>query len=122
MTIGQAIDRIDSLKHNIYSRSHKIEWLSRLDALVKAQIIDTCEGGGEPFAGYDDDTDLGAPLLVCAPFDEIYLRWLEAQMDYANGEYDRYNNAITMFQSAFDSFSNFYRRNHMPKRTSFHYF
>ena len=122
MTIGEAIDRIDSLKHNIFTLAEKIAWLSRLDGLVKQEILDTCEGEEVPFAGYDTQTDRNTPLLVGAPHDELYLRYLEAQMDYANGEIDRYNNAIAMFQASFDRFSNHYRRSHMPKKTAFRYF
>ena len=122
MTIGEAIDRIDSLKHNIFTLAEKIAWLSRLDGLVKQEILDTCEGESVPFAGYDAQTDRNTPLLVGAPHDELYLRYLEAQMDYANGEIDRYNNAIAMFQASFDRFSNHYRRSHMPKKTAFRYF
>ena len=122
MTIGEAVDRIDSLKHNIFTVSEKIAWLSRLDGLVKQEILDTCEGEEVPFAGYGAQTDRNTTLLVGAPHDELYLRYLEAQMDYANGEIDRYNNAIAMFQASFDRFSNHYRRSHMPKKTAFRYF
>ena len=122
MTIGEAIDRIDSLKHNIFTLAEKIAWLSRLDGIVKAEILDTCEGEEVPFAGYDTTTDRNTTLLVGAPHDELYLRYLEAQMDYASGEIDRYNNAIAMYKAAFSSFANHYRRSHMPKKTSFHYF
>ena len=31
MTLQQAIDRIDAIMHNTYSREQKVEWLSRLD-------------------------------------------------------------------------------------------
>ena len=122
MTIGEAIDRIDSLKHNIYTEAEKIAWLSQLDALVKQQIFDTCEGESVPFEGYDEHTDRNRKLLVGAPYEELYLRYLEAQMDYANGEIERYNNAISMYRAAFEGFGNAYRRAHMPKKTAFRYF
>ena len=122
MTIAETIDRIDSLKHNIYSRAEKIAWLSQLDALVKQQIFDTCEGESVPFEGYDEHTDRNTKLLVGAPYEEIYLRYLEAQMDYANGEIERYNNAIAMYRAAFEGFGNAYRRKHMPKKCAFRYF
>ena len=57
MTLGQAIDRIDATMHNTYSREQKVEWISRLDSMVKRLIIDTHEGGDSvEFAGYDDHT------------------------------------------------------------------
>lgn len=123
MKIIEAINRIDSLKHNIYSQNDKVAWLSRLDSNIKRLIIDTHEGGEKiTFTGYDDKTDLNTEMLVPAPFDEMYLRWLEAQIDYTNGEYDKYNNAITMYQTAYDAYANFYNRTHMPKKRNFKYF
>ena len=116
MKIVEAISRIDGLKHNTYTQGEKIAWLSRLDSMVKRLIIDTHEGGEDViFTGYDENTDINTELLVPEPFDEMYLRWLEAQMDYANGEYDKYNNSILMYQTAYDGYANYYNRNHMPK-------
>lgn len=122
MKIIEAINRIDSLKHNTYTQNDKVAWLSRLDSLVKRLIIDTHEGGvNVTFTGYDDKTDLNTELLVPAPFDEMYLRWLEAQIDYHNGEYDKYNNAVLMYQTSYDGYANYYNRNHMPlgKKTKY---
>ena len=115
MKIIDAINRLDGLKFNTYTQEDKVEWLSRADSMVKRLIIDTHEGAEDTaFDGYDDDTDLETELLVPAPFDEMYLRWLEAQIDYHNGEYDKYNNAIIMYNTAFEAFQNYYNRTHMP--------
>ena len=123
MTITEAINKIDSLKHNTYSQSDKVDWLSRLDAMVKKHIIDTHEGAEDvSFKGYDDLTELSTELLVPAPYDEMYLRWMEAQIDYHNGEYNKYNNAILMFNADYESYQNYYNRTHMPKGKSFKYF
>lgn len=123
MKIIEAISMIDGLKHNTYTQGEKIAWLSRLDSMVKRLIIDTHEGGEDiTFTGYDENTDIYTELLVPAPFDEMYLRWLEAQIDYANGEYDKYNNSILMYQTAYDGYANYYNRNHMPKGNKIRYF
>ena len=116
MKIREAIERIDSQKHNVYSQNDKIAWLSRLDFLVKTLIIDAHEGAETvEFTGYNDRTDMETELLVPAPFDEVYLRWLEAQMDYYNGETLRYNNAMLMFRSFFDAYAAHYKRTHRAK-------
>ena len=123
MKIREAVTQIDSLKHNTYSTKEKIGWLSRLDGMVKRLIIDTHEGGEDiTFSGYDDSTDQETEMLVPAPFDEIYIRWLEAQIDYANGEYDKYNNSILMYQATYDGYANYYNRNHMPKGKKMKFF
>ena len=123
MKIIEAINRIDALKHNTYTQSDKVRWLSTLDSMVKNHVIDTHEVAEDVvFTGYDDNTDINTELLIPAPYDEAYLRWLEAQIDYHNGEYGRYNNALDMFSTFYDGYKADYNRTHMPKRTKLKYF
>lgn len=123
MTIIEAISKVDVLKHNTYTQSDKVAWLSRLDSMVKRLIIDTHEGAEKvTFSGYDDNTDTNTELLIPAPFDEAYLRWMEAQIDYHNGEYEKYNNSIDMFNTAYQGYQNWYNRTNMPKGTKFKFF
>ena len=123
MTIIEAITQIDSLKHNTYSQEQKVQWLSRLDSMVKRLIIDTHEGGDDVvFTEYGDSTDLHTEMLIPSPFDEMYLRWLESQIDYTNGEYGKYNNAILMFNTSWKEYQNYYNRTHMPKGKNMKFF
>ena len=123
MTIKEAINRLDSLKSNTYTQSDKVQWLSKLDGMVKTHIIDNHEGAENVvFAGYDDSTDISTELLVPAPHDDVYLRWMEAQIDYHNGEYGRYNNAVEAFTNFYDGYKAQYNRTHMPKSKKFKYF
>lgn len=126
MTIMEALYRIDELKPNTYSQPEKIKWLSSLDGVIKSEIIDTHElrEGEEDivFEGYGENAALTTVLLVPAPYDDIYLRWLEAQIDYSNGEYGKYNNSIAMYNTAYTAFSNHYNRTHMPKGKKFKFF
>ena len=115
MKIIQALTRLDALIFNTYTQQDKVEWLSKLDSMVKRQIIDTHEGAEDVvFDGYDDATDQNTELLVPAPYDDMYLRWMEAQIHYHNGEYDKYNNAIIMFNTVFEAYQAYYTRNHLP--------
>lgn len=123
MKIIEAINRIDALKHNTYSQTDKINWLSRVDHMVKRHIIDTHEGAEDvTFTGYDDSTDLQTELLAPPPYDEMYLRWMEAMIDYHNGEYSKYNNAAEMFNTSYEAYQVYYNRTHMPKGKKFKYF
>ena len=123
MKIIEAISRIDDLKRNTFGYPDKVTWLSTLDSMVKRLVIDTNEGGeGIVFEGYTAETDPETELLVYAPFDEVYLKWLEAQMDYANREYDSYNNAVEAFNTAWTAYKNDYNRTHMPKGRGMKYF
>ena len=123
MKIIEAINRIDDLKHNTYSQTDKVRWLSTLDNMVKNHVIDTHEGAEEvSFTGYDERTDLQTELLMPAPYDDAYLRWMEAQIDYHNGEYSKYNNAVEAFNAVYESYKSNYNRTHMPKGKKFKYF
>lgn len=123
MTLIEAITRIDTLKPNTYTQQEKIKWLSTLDGLIKNEIIDTHEGGENiSFAGYDENTNIATELLVPAPYDDIYIRWLETRIDYTNGEYTRYNNGVAAYNDAYSEFSKYYNRTHMPKGGKFKYF
>ena len=123
MKIIEAINGIDSLKHNTYTQGDKVAWLSELDLTVKREISDTHEGGESiDFTGYDDTTDTDTELLVPEPYDKVYLLWLEAMIDYYNGEYDKYNNASDSFNTAYNRYKNYYNRTYMPKGKEFKYF
>ena len=123
MTLMGVINHVDAVKPNGYSQVEKIRWLSTLDGVVKTEIIDTHEGGeGVTFKGYDETTALTTELLIPHPYDEVYIRWLEAQIDYANGEYGKYNNSITMYNTALSAYEKHYNRTHMPISKNFTHF
>lgn len=127
MTILEALNRIEILKPNGYSHTEQIKWLSTLDGNIKNNIIDTHEVCQSPscrcrqvcgediaFTPYSE-TDLTKEMLVPAPYDEVYIHWIEAKIDYANGEYAKYQNSKTMYNDAFSDFERYYNRTHMPK-------
>ena len=123
MTIIEAINNIDSFKPNTYTQADKIKWLSTLDGIVKKEIIDTHEGTESvAFDGYEVDTALDTVLLVPAPYDDIYLKWLEAQIDYTNGDTQKYENSMTMYNNTYSTFQRHYNRTHMPKSKSIKFF
>ena len=123
MTIAEAISKVDALVPNTYAPEDKIRWLSALDSRVKTQIIDTHQQTNPVyFYGYNGMMDTETELLVKEPYDEMYLRWLEAQIHYHNGEYGKYNNAIDMFNTTYEDYKRHYNRTHMPKGKQFKYF
>lgn len=123
MTIMDAINRIDTLKPNRYTLVEKISWLNTIDERIMEEIISKYESGDTTVhTAYTEDTALTTELLAKAPHDELYLYWLEAQVDYWNGEYAKYNNSIEMFNTAYTAFANYYHRNNMPKSKKLKFF
>jgi hypothetical protein len=123
MTLIEAITRIDSLKPNTYPQTDKVRWLSILDGTIKKEIIDTHEGGKDiVFNGYDDNTPITTELLVPAPYDDIYLKWLENQIDIYNAEYGKFNNSAMAFNNAYSAFERYYNRQHKPIQRKLKFF
>lgn len=115
MTVTEAITRIDELKPNSYPLSEKVRWLSAVDACVAERILGLSEETVS-FSGYTGEGD--TPLLVPAPYDEMYLHFLSAQMDLYNGEYTRFNNSMALYETGFRDYENCCRRNHLPRGRS----
>ena len=116
MTIRDAIIQSDETNPNAYSNEQKIIWLSRAESMVKNDVIDAHEGADAySFSGFDGTTDPNTVLMMPEPYDECYIHYLHAQVYYANDEIDRYNRAITMFNSLFDAFKGSYKKSHTPK-------
>lgn len=145
MTIQEALDRIDAMRPNMLKREIKIAALSELDGLIYREIISNHEDGGSRpmtpgeriiflspeqraqaeeeeqaeavlFKGYSNETDPGTELLVGFPYDEIYTWWLASKISWTNMEIDRYNNDRALFNNAYDTYSDWYTRTHMPKQ------
>ena len=121
MKLQQAIDRVDEMRPNMQSRTLKLDWLSELDGLIWEELIvkhHLLPGEEIRLAArpeYDEDTDEGQKLLVPAPYDNIYLYWLMAKIDEQTLETEKYNNDRAMFNASYESFSDYWTRNHMPK-------
>lgn len=58
--------------------------------------------------------------MVPNPYDDLYIKYLMAQVDYHNAELARYNNSMVMYNIALSDFANWYNRSHRPKQT--HYY
>lgn len=122
MTVLEAIGRVDETKPNAWSQAEKVRWLSEVDARIKTLIMEGREGAFCCFHGYDPEWDLGTELLAPMPFDAMYLRWLEAQIDYHNEELEGYNAAMALFDAAFEAYRNWYNRRYPRKAEKLRYY
>lgn len=82
----------------------------------------TLDGASFPATGLDEDT---APwtltfdgsdivLMVRPPHDKIYAAYLVAQIDFANGEYNKYQNTLAMFNGFWGEYCRWYARHFRP--------
>ena len=120
MTVCEAITLTDGLVHNTYTRAEKLGWLQTLEGLIAREILSGRQGLEDPEPPvFSQDTPDDTVLLALAPFDRVYLHYLAAQIHCCNGELERYNNAITLYQAAFDAFRNDCNRRYISKRRQF---
>lgn len=104
MTARDAIRWVDEKKHNVYATEDKLVWLTQAEKM--AQELRLRCGLPPQARELEPETELSIP----APYDQLYLRWLEAQIDYTNQEYLRYNNAMAIFSGLWQDYANALRR------------
>lgn len=124
MTIKEAIAQIDELCPNQYTRSQKLHWLSDIDRMVAADVLSKYEYENASAGKWYDESELpddSIQLIVPSPYDEMYLYYLQAQIDYWNRETAKYNNSIIRFNESFALFAKYWRNTHTSKLQSFKY-
>ncbi len=116
MTIQEALARVSELKPNQYSEEQLVRWLSVLDMIAYEEVISWHCGYAENRPGqYDPDEDLERELLIPDPYSEVYIHWLIAQIDYHNGDMQRYQNSMIAYNTAYSSFADWYNRKYPSK-------
>lgn len=121
MTIAQCIQMVDTQKPNTVGDNVKVRWLSVLDQRITKEIHAAfCDA--PTFEGYDEYTAMDTELLVPAPYDEIYVHWLAAQIDFAQAEYNRYNVEIAIFDNDMLAYERHYRKTHTAAPITPRYF
>ena len=101
MTVNQAITRLRSIKPTQFDDATLVGWISEVEEKIYHE--NTCwheEACGTAPWPYDPVEDLDTELVIPEPYSVVYLRYLEAQMDYYNGEFVRYANSMTMYNTA----------------------
>ncbi len=115
-SIQSVIDLVDRLKENTFDEELKMAWLTELNGFIALNIhlLDIAEVRQLPHV-YPDD--LEAELLVGYPHDGIYRLWLEAKIDYQNGEYDKYQNTMQAYNAALDDYERWFAETYNPGGT-----
>lgn len=102
-TIKQIIQRVDEMKPNAFSPQTKLEWIAELDGKIAVDVhLAHHVELTQPRYQYPEGLDL-VPL-VKFPHDALYDKWLIAQIDAANEEWQRYANNIEVFNSYYKDY------------------
>ena len=74
-----------------------LDWLNQVEGQILHEIFLLALSEITPYSATPTKA-LAAPY----PYDGIYLLWLEAQVDFANGEYERYTNTMQRYNTAWN--------------------
>ena len=111
MTVSQAIDRIDTLSPNMLNHPEKCRHLAVLDERVLYELY---QPKGMAAPALPDVSDPVTDLLIPSPWDEAYVYYTAAMIEYARGEMARYNEHISMFHTLWGAYADHFRRAHLP--------
>ena len=105
MTINQAIGQTRALTGCDADGGSLCRWLSQLDGQLAMEFFRT-----EGFCPYVLEEDGEGELLLPFPWDGVYVHYLESMVYYANGEYQRYQNAQALFNQGLGECRRWYQR------------
>lgn len=115
MTITDVISKVDRLRPNVYSFEDKASWLCTVDSEIYNMVLYM----GEEISSDLDISSYISPdkeLILSENWEDIYLSFILAKIDYYNGEYDRCNNSTAMYNSSLEKFRAFMRDGKYPVR------
>ena len=110
-TLQGVLDIIDGIKPNAFSEEAKTAWINEIEGLVQTEVFLLAI---EDVVQYTWPKDAAVTLLAKPPHDKIYWVYLSAMVDFANGEYDKYQNTMQMFNQFFGEYMRWYARTYNP--------
>lgn len=120
MTINEVLDEVDRIaKNNSIDRNQKIKWLDRLDRSIFNDLLQYKKDNVESFDGYTSETDEDTELLVCNPYDELYVYYILAQINLVQQEVKYYNNNIAVYEDKYRNYRDFINRTYRSKGRNF---
>lgn len=106
MTIGKVIRLADALKPNAVELEQKYQYISEVEGLVQSEVMLLSSAD---IITYDPaQNDENTELLVKPPHDKLYIAYLTAMLDFANGEYNKYANTIEQFNAYYREYHRWY--------------
>ena len=119
MTLQDAISIVDEMKPNMMSRYLKFKYIDEIEGLIWDEIVSKHEYDAElRKPKYTDDSDPSTALIVPDPYSTVYTYWLMSKIDIQNQEDARYNIDRAHFENAYETMSDWWTREHMPKQVT----
>lgn len=114
MTVSMAIEKAVMIKPCDFDSRLLTQWVSECEGLIQTEVLDVAPVN---CVIYQWDRDADTELLVGAPHDKLYYIYLCALIDFAQGEYDRYQATMTLFNAHLAEYARWCQR-HGGKKAS----
>lgn len=111
MTLSNVIAFVDGIKPNAFTPEQKTAWVNEVEGYVMTDIFLLAP---TEYTAYVWPEDQNTVLLVPDPHCKIYHAYLSAMIDFANGEYGKYNNELAMYNEFCGEFMRWYTDRYRP--------
>lgn len=112
MTLKECIDFVEGIKPSAFTNEQKTRWINEIEGRVQTEVFLWDPTTNHTTYTYDDNKN--TELFVKPPYEKIYYEYLSAMIDYANGEYDKYQNTMAMFEEAWIAFKKWFINTYHP--------
>ena len=120
MKLREILATIAQIRPHAYTDAEMITLVNTIEGRVYTDILmQSADFKGDefdPFKEGEEERELAVPV----PFTDLYIYYLASRIDYFNGDVDRYNDSMVLYNDAWDAFAAHYRRNNKPKQTNLH--
>ena len=119
MTIQEALEMTDGMRPNMMARPIKLKFLNEIEQQIHGEVImkHAHSDAEATCATIDTETDPERVLLIPAPYDKVYWRYIICQIDDMNQEMDKYNNDRALFEHEYAEMADWVNRTRLPIST-----
>ena len=105
--LNDVLSYVDEIRPNAFTDEHKLKWLNELEGTIQQLVL---RRKPEETVLYQLPGDGVTELLAPFPHDKVYWMYLCAMLDFANGEYSKYQNSMAMFNAAYGEYEKWHMR------------
>ena len=136
MTVAEIIEQYNTERPNQASDELKIGWLKKCEQMIINEVIISHEHDltdedkvslsvhgstlkitpAGLLESHMDGFDLDTEMLVPAPYDDLYLWYLDQRVGYTQADTKRYNMAVVQYNNALLSYQQYFNRTYKTKK------
>ena len=117
MNLRELLVEVDQLRPNAFADAEKIRMVNTVEGRIYKDILSKYEGEEPvfvPFAEGQEERELVVPV----PFTDVYVFYLISMVDFYNGDSNKYNDSMILYNDAWENYAAYYLQTHTPKQTN----